>query len=110
MSIFATTATDRLIANAERVIADYVEACEAHAIAKQEQLDQENEGEEIDEIDSDLEDWFYTATETLWIHANWITANGTPEQKAFIAGEAVDFDKVWTIHPKTKIGYWANNF
>jgi hypothetical protein len=102
MSIInATTPLDRLIANAERVLADYDDANKAW------QADGANHS-----TNADLLDWYESSTEAFWAIANWVSNYGTPEQKAFVANEARDFDKVWTerydILTTTRLGYWKD--
>ena len=90
-----------MTANAERVLADYNDANVAW------KADGANHS-----TNNELLDWYESAKDAFWGIANWVTTNGTNEQRAFVANEARDFDMVWKteydIFTKTTIGYWAD--
>ena len=90
-----------MTAFAERILADYNDANVAW------KADGANHSK-----NNELLDWYECTKEAFWGIADWVTTNGTPEQKAFVAREAEDFDKVWKTeynkYSKTTIGYWAD--
>jgi len=90
-----------MTAFAERVLADYNDANVAW------KADGANHS-----TNNELLDWYECAKEAFWGIADWVTTNGTNEQRAFVANEALDFDKVWKTaynqYTKTTIGYWAD--
>ena len=93
------TSTDRLLANADRIIADYKHA---HALYFA----------TYDDLTHDDIALYHSAVASLWGIADWITEHGTTEQASFIAKEAKNFDKVWVEeynpYMKEVVGYWKD--
>jgi hypothetical protein len=93
-------AIKRQTASAKRILAEYKLANDAWG------------GGNLPSSCPEIEDWYESSKEAFWGIANWVTKYGTDEQKAFVADEAMDFDKYWheeyNKYTKTTEGYWRD--